>query len=112
VAGAARTGGLSPRSDHAKVDAETFAKLRSTGEIALGAALLLPIVPTALAGAGLATFAGGLLSLHLRTPGMRHRDSLRPTSEGIPLAKDIWMFGIGIGFVLDGLLGRKRPAKN
>lgn len=34
-------------------------------------ALLLTVVPTAVAGAGLAAFSAGLLGLYLRTPGMR-----------------------------------------
>jgi hypothetical protein len=33
--------------------------------------LLLPIIPTALAGLGLAGFSAGLLGLYLRIPGMR-----------------------------------------
>src|SRR4051812_11472279 len=52
-----------------RLDAPTFARLLSTGEIALGSALLAPFVPTALAGAGLTVFAGSLLGMYLRTPG-------------------------------------------
>ncbi|MFI0352653.1 hypothetical protein [Actinomadura sp. 9N407] len=84
-----------------KVPPKTFARLLSSGEIALGTALLLPLVPTALAGAGLAAFSAGLLGLYLRTPGMRRPGSLRPTQAGTPLAKDIWLLGIGIGLVAD-----------
>jgi hypothetical protein len=36
-----------------------FTRLLAVGEITLGAALLLPIVPAAVAGAGLAAFSGG-----------------------------------------------------
>ncbi|HET6500045.1 MAG TPA: hypothetical protein VFG87_04695 [Amycolatopsis sp.] len=86
-----------------KVDAPTFTRWLSTSEIALGAALLAPVVPTAVAGAGLAAFAGGLLGLYLRTPGMRREGSLRPTEQGTALAKDIWLLGVGVGFVLDAV---------
>jgi hypothetical protein len=92
------------------LDSQQFAKTLSTAEIALGAALLLPIVPAAVAGAGLAAFAGGLLGLYLKTPGMREEGSLRPTQAGTPIAKDIWMLGIGTGLVIDSL-GQRRAKK-
>ncbi|MEV7864131.1 hypothetical protein AB0O86_36540 [Streptomyces hirsutus] len=91
-----------------KVPASTFARLLSTWEIALGAALLLPVVPTAVAGAGLAAFSSALLGMYLRTPGMREEGSLRPTQQGIPLAKDVWMLGVGIGFVVDEMTRDRR----
>lgn len=85
------------------IDPRTFTRLLSAGEIALGSALLLPIVPTALAGAGLMAFSGGLLGLYLRTPGMREPGSLRPTQQGIGISKDVWMLAIGASFVLDSM---------
>ncbi|MFD5283107.1 hypothetical protein [Streptomyces rubrogriseus] len=84
----------------------TFLRLLSAGEITLGAALLLPVVPTAVAGIGLTAFSAGLVGLYLRTPGMREEGSLRPTQDGTALAKDTWMLGIGIGFVVDGATSR------
>ena len=87
----------------AKLKPQDFVKLLGGTEIALGAALLLPVVPSALAGAGLAAFSGGLLGLYVRTPGMRKEGSPLPTQQGIPLAKDVWMLGIGLGLVLDEL---------
>ncbi|MFH8976190.1 hypothetical protein [Streptomyces sp. NPDC017890] len=86
-----------------KVRPATFVRLLSAGEMALGAALLLPVVPTAVAGIGLTAFSAGLVGLYLRTPGMREEGSLRPTQEGTALAKDTWMLGVGVGFVVDGL---------
>lgn len=91
-----------------RMDARTFVKLLSTGEIALGAALLLPVVPTVLAGAGLAAFSAGLVGLYLRVPGLRREGSLRPTEQGTAIAKDIWLFGMGAGYVLDALVHRRR----
>ncbi|MFH8447360.1 hypothetical protein ACH4D3_39985 [Streptomyces sp. NPDC018026] len=86
----------------------TFLRLLSAGEITLGAALLLPVVPTAVAGIGLTAFSAGLVGLYLRTPGMHEEGSLRPTQDGTALAKDTWMLGIGIGFVVDGATKRAR----
>jgi hypothetical protein len=48
----------------------------------------------------------GLLGLYLRTPGMRREGSLRPTEQGIPLSKDVWLAAIGASLVIDDLVGR------
>ena len=80
------------------VEATRFLKLLSAGEIGIGAALLLPFVPAAVAGAGLTAFAGGLLGLYLRTPGMH--ENLRPTPQGNAIAKDVWLLGIGASLLL------------
>jgi hypothetical protein len=91
------------------MDPEQFAKLLSTAEIALGAALVaVPVVPSFLAGVGLLAFSGSLNRLYLKTPGARRESSLAPTPQGIPLAKDLWLTGIGAALVLDSLFGRKR----
>jgi hypothetical protein len=82
------------------VEAPQFLKLLSASEIALGSALLLPFVPAAVAGAGLTAFAGGLLGLYLRTPGMH--ENLRPTQQGTAIAKDVWLLGIGTSLLLRG----------
>ena len=83
-----------------------FTRALAVTEIALGAALLIPIVPAAVAGAGLAAFSGGLLGLYARTPGMRKQGTPLPTQQGTALAKDIWMAGIGLGLVIDDLTDR------
>jgi uncharacterized membrane protein YphA (DoxX/SURF4 family) len=88
---------------------EQFAKALAVSEVGLGAALLLPIVPSRIAGAGLAAFAGGLLGLYLRTPGMRQEGSIRPTEQGIPLAKDVWMLGAGLSLLA---ADRRRTRRN
>ncbi|MEU4834939.1 hypothetical protein [Streptosporangium sp. NPDC023615] len=80
-----------------------FVRLLSTAEIALGAALLIPVVPSLLAGAALTAFAGGLVGLYLKTPGMREEGSLRPSQQGIGIAKDVWLLGIGAGLVVEEL---------
>jgi hypothetical protein len=82
-----------------KIDPERFTRLLAWSEIAVGGTLLAPFVPTRLAGLALTGFSGGLVGLYLRVPGMRKPGSLRPTENGIPLAKDFWMLGIGLGFL-------------
>ena len=87
----------------AKLKPKDFIRLLAASEIALGAALLVPVVPAAVAGAGLTAFSGGLLGLYARTPGMRKDGSPFPTQQGIAIAKDVWMLGIGLGLVIDDL---------
>ncbi|MEU2671982.1 hypothetical protein ABZ622_24550 [Streptomyces sp. NPDC007164] len=82
-----------------KIDPERFTRLLAWSEIAVGGTLLAPFVPTRLAGLALTGFSGGLVGLYLRVPGMREPGSLRPTQNGVPLAKDFWMLGIGLGFL-------------
>ncbi|MEV0619158.1 hypothetical protein AB0I81_37985 [Nonomuraea sp. NPDC050404] len=84
-----------------RVDPSAFVRLLSKGEIALGVALLTPFVPSLLAGAALTGFAAGLLGLYLRTPGMREEGSLRPTKQGLDIAKDVWLLGIGVGLIVE-----------
>lgn len=88
-----------------------FAQVLSAGEIALGAALLNPLVPSALSGAGLSGFAAGLLRMYMKVPGMRQEGSVRPTQQGTAMAKDVWLLGIGVGLVLDGLGASRRERR-
>ena len=91
----------------AKLQPRQFAQVLSTTEIAIGAMLLAPVVPTAVAGVALTVFSGGLLGLYLRTPGMRKPGSLAPTEQGLPIAKDIWLLGIGVGLLTRGTIDRE-----
>lgn len=90
----------------ARIKPKDFVRLLSLGEIALGSALLLPVVPTAAAGAGLTAFSGGLLGMYLRTPGLTKEDGIRPTQQGTAIAKDVWMLAIGLGLVIDSVTDR------
>nr|WSW71271.1 hypothetical protein OG461_01605 [Streptomyces sp. NBC_00995] len=89
-----------------KIEPGRFVRLLAWSEIAVGGSLLVPLVPTRLAGLALTGFSGGLLGLYLRVPGLREAGSLAPTQDGVALAKDSWMFGIGLGFLGAG----SRPA--
>jgi flagellar biosynthesis GTPase FlhF len=86
-----------------KVPPKPFLKGLAISETALGSALLLPIVPAKVAGAGLTGFSAGLLGMWWRTPGMH--EGIRPTQQGTVIAKDVWMLGIGTSLLIDGVLG-------
>jgi uncharacterized membrane protein YphA (DoxX/SURF4 family) len=86
---------------------EKFASMLSTGEITVGALLLTPVVPTAVAGLALTTFAGMLMRLYLKAPGLREEGSLQPTEQGTAMAKDVWMLAIGTALTIDGLTDRR-----
>jgi hypothetical protein len=83
-----------------KVEPPLFLKALAVGEIAVGAALLAPVVSSRKAGLALTGFSAGLLGLYARTPGMR--EGIRPTQQGTPIAKDVWLLGIGTSLLLDG----------
>ncbi|HEX5541328.1 MAG TPA: hypothetical protein VFX60_07155 [Micromonospora sp.] len=91
-----------------QVPPQRFAQLLSRAEVALGGALLMPAVPSALVGIGLAGFGAGLVRLYLKTPGMREPGSLRPTQQGTSIAKDVWLLGAGLTLLLDDLFLRRR----
>ncbi|WP_104526001.1 hypothetical protein [Blastococcus atacamensis] len=90
-----------------KLQPQQFASGLAAAEIAVGAALLTPFVPTAVAGAALTAFSGGLLGLYLKTPGMRKEGSLAPTEQGLSVAKDVWLLGIGVGLLVRGTVDRE-----
>ncbi len=93
-----------------KVSPTVFLKVLAAGEITVGAALLLPIVPAGLAGIALTSFAAGLVGLYIRTPAL-HDSKMRPTQAGTGIAKDIWMAGIGVGLVVDAALSESKVTK-
>ncbi|SED74800.1 hypothetical protein [Ruania alba] len=84
-----------------QLSAEDFGTYLAAGEIALGTSLLTPFLPSKLVGLGLTAFAGSLVWLYLRTPGMTESDGIRPTPEGIGMAKDIFLLGIGLALLLE-----------
>jgi uncharacterized membrane protein YphA (DoxX/SURF4 family) len=91
-----------------KLKPKDFVRLLAVTEIAIGSALLVPIVPSALVGAGLAAFSGGLLGMYAKTPGMHKERSPFPTQQGTALAKDAWMTGIALTLIIDDLTDRAR----
>ncbi|WP_422935874.1 DoxX family membrane protein [Sinomonas sp. P47F7] len=84
-----------------QIPAATFGKAVAAGEIALGSALVLPIVPTKLAALGLTAFGAGLLAVYAKTPGLTQADGVRPTPAGVAMAKDSWLAAIGLALLID-----------
>ncbi|AAZ54380.1 hypothetical protein JCM3263A_24140 [Thermobifida fusca] len=82
---------------------EKFTRMLSNSEIGLGAALLLPLLPSALVGAALTVFGAGLLGHYFTEPGARMEDGIRPTPQGLALAKDVWLVGMGLTLLIDGM---------
>ncbi len=87
-----------------RIDPKLLAKGVAVGELAVGTVVLLPVVPPAVAGAALVGFSGALLNMYWNTPGMHHEGSLRPTPQGTPVSKDVWLLGIGLGLLTDATL--------
>ena len=86
-----------------RIPPERFLRILAASEIAIGTALLVPVVPNAVAGAALTGFSGSLLTMYARTPAMRKPGSIWPSPAGTAVSKDVWMLGIGLGLVADGL---------
>jgi uncharacterized membrane protein YkgB len=92
----------------AKMSSRTFLKALAVAEIGVGTTLLTPVVPNSLAGAALSAFAGGLVTMYLRTPALHKPHSVWPTPAGIGVSKDVWMLAIGIGLLGNGDGGSDR----
>lgn len=82
-----------------------FARLLAYSEIALGAALLAPMVPATVAGAGLTGFGASLVGMYLKTDSMTLDDGIRPSQEGTAVAKDVWLVGAGLTLLTQGIAG-------
>lgn len=87
-----------------------FLKLLACSEIALGTALLAPVVPGALAGLALTGFSGALVTMYARTPALRKPGSIWPSQQGTGVSKDVWMVGIGLGMVVGALADRGKTS--
>jgi hypothetical protein len=94
-----------------RVPAERFAKSLAAAEVALGTVLALPVLPDRMAGLALTPFAGGLVWMYSQTDAMHEPNSLRPSRQGMALAKDVWLLGIGLTLLLTGRGRAKRPRR-
>ncbi|HKJ12168.1 MAG TPA: hypothetical protein VJ976_07230 [Ornithinimicrobium sp.] len=93
-----------------EIKPKDFTELLAYGEIALGTALLLPTVPSAAAGTAVAGFGTALLGMYWQVPGMRMENSIRPTPDGLLLAKDTWLVAAGVTLTLQSALGAAKSA--
>ena len=87
-----------------------FLRMLAAGEMATGAALLVPTVSTATAGLALTGFSGALVGLYAKTESMRKPGSVWPTPQGIAVSKDVWLLGIGLALLADAVTGRRRKS--
>ncbi|MFE1083404.1 MULTISPECIES: hypothetical protein [Brevibacterium] len=87
-----------------------FGKFLSYGEIAVGSALLLPFVPTRIAGAALTTFAAGLVANYFSIDSMTKDDGIRPSEDGTAVAKDTWLAAIGLALLISGGSQKKKKS--
>ncbi len=86
-----------------RMDSRTFAKLMAAGEVTLGTALILPVVPAAVAGLGLSAFAASLLAAQRPTNGQHTDGASEPHTQATANATDAWMLGAGLSLLLDAL---------
>ena len=86
-----------------RMDPRTFAKMLAAGEVTLGAALILPVVPAAIAGLGLSAFAASLLAAQRPANGQHAEGMNEPPTQAAPTATDAWMLGAGLSLFLDAL---------
>lgn len=112
----ARAGGLHGMAKSSfpffeSVPPEQFAKGLAVAEIAIGAALITPLVPDRLAGLALTPFAGGLLWMYAKTDAFHEPNSLRPTQAGTAIAKDVWLLGIGLTLLASGRRRTRRDRR-
>ncbi|WP_297187879.1 hypothetical protein [uncultured Corynebacterium sp.] len=85
-----------------EIPTDKFGDFIAYSEIGIGATLLAPFVPDRLAGMVLTPFAAGLLSMYFGNPENTEDDGIRPSQEGLPLAKDSFLLAIGLGLALKG----------
>lgn len=95
-----------------QVPPDRFVRGLAVGEIAVGSALLAPVVPAGLAGAALTAFSGALITLYARTPRLRRPGSIWPSPDGMAVSKDVWMLGIGLSLLAGGLASRRAARRS
>lgn len=81
-------------------DAKTFGQALWLAEVGVGGLLLTPFVSKRLAGLALTAFSAGMLTMYFNNNEMTQDDGIRPTHEGTPLSKDVWLAAIGLALVV------------
>lgn len=83
-------------------DDKTFGQFLWLSEIGIGAVMVTPFVNKRLAGAALLAFSAGMLSMYFRNDELTQADGIRPSQEGTPLSKDVWLAAIGASLIAQG----------
>lgn len=89
-----------------KLTPERFTRVLAISEITVGSLILIPFVPSGLAGVALTGFSGSLIAMYARTPSLRNPGSIWPSQAGIAVSKDVWMLGLALGWILDDITDR------
>jgi uncharacterized membrane protein YphA (DoxX/SURF4 family) len=93
------------------VDPKTFTRALAAGEIGLGAALLVPVLPRVAVATGFTAFSAGLVGMYLRTPSLhRGENDPRPNPNGIGIAKDVVFLGAAASYLVDTLTSSAKKA--
>ncbi|MDY6049112.1 MAG: hypothetical protein SPI77_00825 [Corynebacterium sp.] len=82
-----------------KLPSDKFAKIIGSSEVALATTLLALPIPNIIAGAGLTAFGAGLLTMYFGNENNTESDGIRPSHDGLLLAKDSWLVALGLGLV-------------
>lgn len=83
-----------------QLPSDKFGQIIGASEIAVGGALLAPFVSNRIAGAGLTAFGAGLLTLYFGDDDNTLDDGIRPSEQGLSLAKDSWLLAAGLTLLL------------
>lgn len=95
----------------ADVDPKTFTRVLAATEIGLGTALLVPVLPRVAVATGFTAFSASLVGLYLRTPALhRGEGDVRPSPDGIGVAKDVVMLGAAASYLIDTLTSSAKKA--
>ena len=78
-----------------KLDPEQFGRGLAVSGAAVAGALLAPFVSNRLAGAALGSFGAGMLTMYFNNDAMTEDDGIRPSHDGLSLAKDSWLVSMG-----------------
>lgn len=94
-----------------KLPSDQFANILAGAELAVGGALFSPFTSNRVAGAALASFGAGLLTMYFRNPNMTLEDGIRPSEEGLQLSKNIFLVAIGAALVTMDCSDRRAKRK-
>lgn len=83
-------------------DDKTFGQFLWLSEVGIGGLLVTPFVNKRLAGAALLAFSAGMLSMYFNNDEMTQDDGIRPSQDGTPLSKDVWLGAIGAALMVQG----------
>lgn len=83
-------------------DDKTFGQFLWLSEVGIGTLLVTPFVNKRLAGAALLAFSAGMLSMYFNNDEMTQDDGIRPSQDGTPLSKDVWLGAIGAALMVQG----------